>query len=79
MARVQDMCHTHVSHKWLHHLDACARSALTLHVLVTNVQTRLATERGHASVSADCVVPFLDPQLEHVETCSHCRSDPGAL
>ena len=33
--------HTHVSHKWLYHLDACAGSVLTPHDYITNVQKRL--------------------------------------
>ena len=26
VTRIEDLCHTHVSHKWLYHLDACAGS-----------------------------------------------------
>ena len=48
--RIQDLCHTHVTHKWLYHLDACAGSATS--------RNGLATEHGQASVSADCVVLF---------------------
>ena len=28
VTRIEDLCHTHVSHKWLYHLDACAGSVL---------------------------------------------------
>ena len=40
-ARREDLCHTHVSHKWLNHLDACAGSVLTPHDCITNVRKRL--------------------------------------
>ena len=38
MTLIEDSCHTHVSHKWLYHLDACAGSVLTPYDYVTNVQ-----------------------------------------
>ena len=47
--RIQDLCHTHVSHQWLYHLDACAGSVLTPHDYITKVQKGL--------VRAGCVVP----------------------
>ena len=31
VTRIEDLCHTHVSHKWLYHLDACGESVLTPH------------------------------------------------
>ena len=43
MTRIEYLCRTHVSHKWLHHLDACAGSVLTPHDFITNVQKRLST------------------------------------
>ena len=39
--------HTHVSHKWLHHMDACAGSVLTPHDSITNVQKKFG-KRVHA-------------------------------
>ena len=41
VARIEDLCHTQVSHGWLYHLDACAGSVLTPHDYVTSVQKRL--------------------------------------
>ena len=41
VTRIEDLCHTHVSNKWPYHLDACARSVLTPHDDITNVQKRL--------------------------------------
>ena len=41
MTRIEDPCHTHVSHKWLCHMDACGGSVLTPHDCITNVQKRL--------------------------------------
>ena len=38
------MCRTHVSHKWLYHLDVCAGSVLTPHDNITNVQKRLGNK-----------------------------------
>ena len=44
VTRIQDLCHTHVSHKC--HLDACAASVLTPHDNITNVHERLGNRRG---------------------------------
>ena len=52
--RIEDLCHTHVSHKCLHHLDACVGSVLTPHDKITNVQKRLGSRPPRASVSAAC-------------------------
>ena len=41
VTRIEDLCHTHVSHKRLYHLVACAASVLTPHDYITNVQKRL--------------------------------------
>ena len=37
VTRIEDLCHTHVSHKWLYHLDACVASVLTPNDYITNV------------------------------------------
>ena len=31
VTRIEDLCHTRVSHKWLYHFDVCAGSVLTPH------------------------------------------------
>ena len=41
VTRIEDLCHTHVSHKWLHHLDSSAGSVLTPQDYITNGQKRL--------------------------------------
>ena len=41
VARMEDLCHTQVSHKCLHHLDACVGRVLTPHDYITNVPKRL--------------------------------------
>ena len=75
--RVEDLCHTHVSHKWLYHLDACAGSVLTPHDCITNVQkgfeNRALTGFGECRLCGS----FLDPQLEHGETCSTAEATLG--
>ena len=67
---------SHVSHNWLHHLDACAGSVLTPHHYITNVQKRLASRVGLALANAGCV-DHLDSQLEHGETCSTAEATRG--
>ena len=57
VARIEEMCHTQVSHKWLYHLDACADSVLTPHDYITNVQKDWAIECGHALASAASAAP----------------------
>ena len=46
VARIEDLCNTHVSHKRLYHLDACAGSVLAPHDFVVNVQKWLGN-RGY--------------------------------
>ena len=53
---IDDVCHTHVSHKWLYHLDACAGSVLTPYDYISNVQKKdWATGSTRALVNAVCV------------------------
>ena len=62
VVRVEDLCDTHVSHKWSFHLDACAGSVLAPHDFAAHVQRRL----GKRSYTGDCGCrlcgTFLDPQ-----------------
>ena len=64
-----------VSHGWLLHLDACAGSVLTPHDYITNVQKRLGNRVGGGQCR--CCGSFLDPQLEHAETCSTAEATRG--
>ena len=52
------------------HLDACAGSVLTPHDYITNVQKRLGNRVWVGGAQCRCCVSFVDPQLEHAETCS---------
>ena len=52
MTRIGDLCHTHVFHKWLYHLDACAGIALAPHDNITKVQKNSATGPSWALVNA---------------------------
>ena len=70
MTIIEDPYHTHVSHKWLHHLDACAGSVLTPHDCITNVQKRLGNRAYTGFGQCRLCGSFLDSQLEHSETCS---------
>ena len=73
VARIEDLCHTHVSHKWVYHLEACAVSVLTPHDYITNVQKRLGngtrTGFGHCRMCGS----FLDQQLEKGEPLTQPR------
>ena len=71
VTRIEDLCHTQVSHKWLYHQDACAGSVLTPHDYITNVQKRLGNRIWVGGGS------FLDPRLEHGETCSIAEATRG--
>ena len=71
------VCRTHVSHKWLHHLDACAGSVLTPHDYITNAQQRLGNGVWVGGGQCRCCGSFLDPQLEHAETCSTAEETRG--
>ena len=70
VVRIHDLCHTHVSHKWLYHLDACAGSVLTPHEFTTNVQKRLGNRTWTGFGQCRLCGSFLDLQPEHGETCS---------
>ena len=54
MTRIEDLCHTQVSHKWLYHSDACAGSVLTSHDY-TNAQKDWAVGATQALVNTVCV------------------------
>ena len=54
ITRIEDLCHTHVSHKWLYHLDACVGGVLTPHDHITNVQKKKSSI-GAALARADVV------------------------
>ena len=58
--RTEDLCHTHVSHKWLYHPDACAGSAFTPHDNITNVQKKTRQPRLHELWSLPPCGSFLD-------------------
>ena len=73
MTRIEDLCHTHLSHKWLYHLDACAGSVLTPHDYITNVQKRLGNRAWTGFGQCRLCGSFLDPQLEHTEILQHRR------
>ena len=55
------MCHTHVCHKWLYHLDACAGVSLRRSTTSPMCKRDSATGRGRDSVNAVCVVLFWTP------------------
>ena len=75
--RIEDVCHTHVCHKWLYHLDACAVSVLTPHDYITNMQTRLGNRAWTGFGECRLCGSFLDPQLEHGETGSTAEATRG--
>ena len=57
---IEDLCHAQVSHKWLHHLDACAGSVLKPHDYITNVQKRLGNIVWVGGGQCRCCGSFLD-------------------
>ena len=85
VTRIQDLSHPQVSHKWLYHQRiACAGSVLTPNDYIANVQKRLGNRVWLGDGQCQCCGSFLDPQLEHVETCSNAEvvcamklADPG--
>ena len=54
VTRIEDLCHSQVSHKWLYHSDACAGSVLTSHDY-TNAQKDWAVGATQALANAVCV------------------------
>ena len=77
VTRIEDLCHTQVSHELLYHLDACAGSVLTPHDYITNVQKRLGNRAWTGFGECRWCGSFLDPQLEHGETCSTAEATRG--
>ena len=71
------MCRTHVSTRWFYHLDACAGSVLTPHDYISNVQRRLGNRVCTGFGQYRLCGTFLDPQLEHGETCSTAEATRG--
>ena len=70
VTRIENLCHTQVSHKWLHILDACAGSVVTPQLCITNVQRRLGNRLWICGGHCRCCAFFLDSQLEHAGRCS---------
>ena len=77
VTRIVDLCHTHVSHEWLYHLDACAGSVLAPHDFVLNAQKRFANRSYAGEGGCRLCGTFLDPHLEHGETCSTAEATRG--
>ena len=73
VTRIEDLCHTHVSHKWLYHLDPWAGSVLTPHDYVTNVQKRLGNRTWTGFGQCRLCGSFLD----HGELCSTAEATQG--
>ena len=71
--RIGDLCHAQVSHKWLHHLDACAGSVLTPNDPTLRLSNRVWVGGGQCRCCGSC----LDPQLEHAETCRTAEATRG--
>ena len=74
---IEDLCHAQVSRRWLFHLDACAGSVLAPHDYITNVQKRLGNRLWEGDGHCRCCGFFLDPQVEHAETCSTAEATRG--
>ena len=70
VARIEDMCDAHVSHKWLFHVDACAERVLAPHDLVVNVQDRLGNRSYTGEGGCRLRGTFLDSQLERGDVCN---------
>ena len=77
VTRIEDLRHAQVSHKWLCHLGACAGSVLTPHDFLANAQKRLSNRVWVGGGQCRCCGSFLDPQLEHAETCSTAEATRG--
>ena len=77
LARLRDLRHPEVSHRWLWHLDASRGSVLSQADYVINVQKRLGGQICRCSeVCRLCDAP-LDHELEHCETCALAEATRG--
>ena len=47
--RIEHLCHTHVSHMWFYHLDACAGSLLTPNDYVTTTSPTCSKDLAHTA------------------------------
>ena len=68
VTRIEDLSYAQVSH----YLDACAA-----HNYIINVQKRLGNRIWVGDGQRRCCGSFLDPQLEHAETCSNAEATRG--
>ena len=68
VTRIEDLCHTQVSHKWLYYMDACAGSVLTPHGHITNVRN---PERSPLRNPGRLMFlpPLLSPDVVRPRTC----------
>ena len=77
MSRIEDLCHTYVSHKWLYHFDACAGSVLAPRNFIINAEKRLGNGAYTGFGRCRLCGSLLDSQLEHGETCSTAEATRG--
>ena len=77
LARLKELRHRDVCHKWLWHLDATNGSVLSEADYVCNVQKRLGALIHANGCSCRLCGKWVDSQLEHCETCSTAEATRG--
>ena len=77
LARLEDLRHPEVSHKWIWHLDACRGSVLAQCDYVAAVQKRLGANIYEGETVCRLCGTQLDPQLEHSECCATAEATRG--
>ena len=78
VTRIEDLCHAHVSHKWLY-LDACAGSVLTPHDNITNVQKKTWQQNLGGRRTVPVLRLLLGPSTGAPRDLQHRRSHTRTL
>ena len=74
---LRELRHRDISHKWISHLDTKNGAVLAAADFVLNVQKRLGARSHACGLSCQLCGEQLDPQVEHLETCSTAEATRG--
>ena len=77
LARLRELRHPAVSHKWLWHLDSSRGSVLSQADYVLNVQKRLGASIYNGGECCRLCGEPLDEELEHCEACAAAEATRG--
>ena len=77
LERLRDLRHPEVSHEWLWHLNARSGTVMAQADYIIGVQKRLGARIYEGAARCRLCGAYLDPELQHSETCSTAEATRG--